>query len=150
LLGQEVEREGLISPEEGGPSLIDAIYAPRFEKIKDPSDKRVRRSLAHEIVHALRALSNRNFWRDVQDEAELFGLRKPDSDEKKKHIGGFYVASNMQGAEAVGELLAAVSEHKAAYQSEPTIKIYYLNYLKDYKLLSINLKMRKDPKKLDI
>ena len=121
-IGEEVEERGYITPEMGGISLVEEIFAPQLENSKNTSGHRTRRSLSHETQHFLRQLSNKSLWKGHKQEADEAKLRKPDSPDKEKYIGGYYVGSNMQGSESVGELFALSVGYKLDFKKEPTIK----------------------------
>jgi hypothetical protein len=121
-MGENVQEKGYIPPTEGGISLIEEIYSPRLENSKNTSGNRTLRSLGHEIQHVLRQLTNKNYWKGHEAEAEEAGLRKPDTANRKKYIGGYYVGSNMQGSEAVGELFAMSVGYKLDTGEEPNIE----------------------------
>lgn len=110
-----------VKTEEGGPNLKSIIRPPVFKEGRRLEDERVRGSLAHEIAHNLRALSNNSFWQGYEDKARSVELREPGTPEKQKYIKGFYVGSNKQGSEAIGELFAAVANFKARGGKYPTI-----------------------------
>ncbi len=130
--GTEI-KGNLYAPAEGGPTIRPVIYAPKGNSTKDITDSRVRRSLAHETVHIVRALTSKNAWNGFEGVANKYKLRRTkiaptdigevfdQKKEKQKNVGGFYVGSNKQGSESVAELFSVVVEIKSREQREPTI-----------------------------
>jgi|GEM_PF-4666387 len=119
--GKDVTSLGYLPPDEGGPEIINLINPPPPESTKNISDSRVRRSLAHEINHELRALTNKAYWKGFEEKAKQQGLKQSIHKSKRKYIGGFHVGSNMQGSESLGELFSVVVHLKAKTGKEPVI-----------------------------
>lgn len=122
LLEQKAAGTKFVQPEGGGPNIRSVIKPPLYKKSRRLGDRRIRKSLAHEIIHNLRALSNKKYWQGHEEKAEKVNLRVPSTPEKKRLIGGFYVGSNKQGSEAVGGLFSAIIDYKMKKGNYPTIE----------------------------
>lgn len=120
-LGESASGSGIYAAEDGGPNFKSAIFAPKSEHTKRIGDDRVRGSLAHEAAHILRAGSNKHLWEGFEEYADEFELRSSSNLEKDKLIGGYYVGSNKQGSEAVGDLFAEYVQLAAHKSEKPTI-----------------------------
>ena len=78
LLAEKAAGESYLEHSEGGPEVREMIYAPKLENTKNPSGKRQARSLAHELTHALRALTNKMFGKAMnrRPKRQVSGGRK--------------------------------------------------------------------------
>lgn len=113
LVGDQIFNLGYFPASEGGPHVIGKIGVPEAGATKRKTDERIRGSLAHEASHYIRALTNKNFWKGFEEEARSHGLRESEIIARQKAIGGFYVGSNLQGSESVGDLFTKTVELEA-------------------------------------
>ncbi len=113
---------------EGGPHIKTVIGTPIPENIsKKLSDSRIRQNLAHEVIHAVRSLSNKNFWKGFENQAQRHWIKRvkiegnkeerQENKLKKKNIGGFWVGSSTLGSEAIGDLFAYIVYYQAKGES---------------------------------
>lgn len=107
-------KHGLLAKEEGGPSMISKIFAPKYQKERELTDQRARRGLAHEIMHVIRAQTNPHIWKNYKAKAQAAQL-------EGAKVGGFKVGSNMLGSEAIGELMRYFIEEIESGKENPTI-----------------------------
>ena len=110
----DVTKYGLLPKDEGGPSMVSTIFAPRYQEGRDLTDERTRRGLAHEIIHVIRAQVNPHIWREYKAEAQASQL-------EEAKVGGFKVGSNMLGSEAIGELMRFFIEEIESGNESPTV-----------------------------
>lgn len=82
------------------------------KKVRKFGNKRLRGSLAHEVNHNVRALSNKFLWSGVET-ARLSPLSKVD----RMFVGGYRVGSNKQGAEGIGNLFSEIVKLRAENRS---------------------------------